>query len=111
MWRGMLRRIERLEQVANPHAEFAADCICFPAKEPPFFGFPIEREIAAGVKCPLHGERFVLRPHIYAAKWRRQREQVRRERLGPQYHKAWNASFPPELWPAEEEEIDDRSIF
>ena len=106
----MRLRIERLEQAAKPESEFLPDCICFPAKEPPFFGFPIEREIAARVKCPLHGERFVLRPHIYAAKWRRQGEKMRRERLSPQYHKAWNVSFPPELWPAEEEETGDGAI-
>jgi hypothetical protein len=27
-----------------------------------------------------------------------------REGLSPQFQKAWLASFPPDLWPAEEEE-------
>jgi len=37
------------------------------------------------------------------AKWRREKQiKYRLSRLDAQYHKAWNASFPPELWPAEE---------
>jgi hypothetical protein len=107
----MLQRIEHLEEVAQPEAKFSIDCICFPDKEPPFFGFPIEQELAAQIKCPIHGKRFRSRPHIYVAKWRRQGEKARRKRLSPQYHKAWDASFPTDLWPAEEEEAEDRSIF
>ena len=40
---------------------------------------------------------------LYMAKWRREKQiKYRLSRLDAQYHKAWNASFPPELWPAEE---------
>jgi hypothetical protein len=43
----------------------------------------------------------------YAAKWYRDREKIRRERLSPQFQNAWLASFPSDLWPAEEEETAD----
>ena len=78
------------------------------ADEQPFFGFPLEEQIAAKTLCPLHGVRFEPIFHIYVPKWRRENEKkIRWFRLSPQYHKAWHASFPPELWPAEEEETDD----
>jgi hypothetical protein len=67
----------------------------FPEKEPPFFCFPPEEEIVAKVKCSLHGNRF--RPtmfRIHLAKWRRESEPIRRQRLSSPYHKAWSASFP-----------------
>lgn len=75
--------------------EGSLGCICFPENEPPFFGLPGEQRIAASVKCPLHGDRF-KQPifHLYAATWRREREPLRRQRLSPQYQKAWDASFP-----------------
>jgi len=74
------------------------------ADEQPFFGFPLEQQTL----CPLHGVRFEPIFHIYVPKWRRENEKkIRWFRLSPQYHKAWHASFPPELWPAEEEETDD----
>ncbi len=89
-----------------------SDCICFPTDQPPFFGFPIEQEIAAKVKCPLHGIRFRPEFHIYVPKWCREKEKkVRWFRLSEQYHKAWNAGFPLDLWPAEEEESEDRTVF
>jgi hypothetical protein len=45
---------------------------------------------------------------LYVAKWLR----VKQPKLlwthhSEQYRKAWFASFPPDLWPAEEEETDD----
>jgi hypothetical protein len=86
--------------------EHPPDCSCFPEDERPFFGFPIESEIAAGVKCPMHGDRFKPMFYLYVAKWRRQKEKTRRERLSSQYQRAWDASFPPALWPAEEEETE-----
>jgi hypothetical protein len=92
--------------------ERPSNCICFPADEQPFFGFPIEREIAAKVKCALHGDRFQPMFHLYVPKWRRENEKkVRWFRLSPQYHKAWHAGFPLDLWPAEEEESEDRTVF
>jgi hypothetical protein len=44
----------------------------------------------------------------YVGKWRRESEQRRRQLLSPQYRKAWDAGFSPELWPAEETEFDGR---
>jgi len=78
--------------------ELPSDCICFPENEQPFFCFPSEEEIAAIVKCPLHGNRF-RQPvvHIYVAKWRREGEPKRRQRLSSQYRKAWLASFAEDL--------------
>ncbi len=105
--RTLENRIERAELAAKAQSKFSAECICFPADEQPFFGLPIEEQIAAKVKCPLHGDRFKPTFHIYVPKWRRDNEKIRWLRLSTQYHKAWEAAFPPNLWPAEEEETDD----
>jgi hypothetical protein len=107
----LLQRLERAESAAKSQFRFSTDCICFPENEPPFFGFPIEAEIAARVQCPLHGNRFRPMGHLYVSKWRRKSEEIRRQRLSAQYHKAWLASFPSDLWPAEEVETDDGRIF
>jgi hypothetical protein len=72
---------------------------CFPDDEQPFFRIPEERDVAAQLQCPLHGVRFDIRRtmHIYVAKWRWENEvNWRRSRLSTQYHKAWQASLPPE---------------
>ena len=110
--RTILKRIEQAEQAAKAQSRFHPGCICFPENEPPFFCFPYEEEVAAQVQCPLHGVRF-KRPifHIYVGKWRREKEPLRRRTLSTQYRKAWDGSFPPELWPAEEEAIADGKIF
>jgi len=110
--RSLLRRIEKLEQrvkqFAQARSRFSPDCICFPENEEPFFGFPVEGDIAFAVKCPLHGDRFKWpKFYIYVAAWLREKAAVRRQRLSAQYQKAWAASFPADLWPAEEESTDD----
>jgi hypothetical protein len=109
--RSLLARIEILERAAEQRAiarsRTSLDCICFPEMEIPFFGFPIEGDIAFAVKCPLHGDRFKWpRFFIYVARWRRENEKMRRQGLSAQYHKAWTVSFPPHLWPAVEEETE-----
>jgi hypothetical protein len=110
--RTLLARIERAEQLTKVKTNFSLDCICWPDNEYPFFGFDIEREIASSVKCSVHGERqTMIFQRIYLPAWRREKEIIRRSRLSPQYQKAWNASFPPELWPAEEEQSGDGEIF
>ena len=44
--------------------------------------------------------------------WLAEKEPARRERLSPQYRKAWDASCPPELWHAvPKEEREDSKIF
>jgi len=53
-------------------SKFSAECICFPPAEPPFFGFPLEEQIAAKARCPVHGDRFAPTFHIYVPKWRRE---------------------------------------
>jgi len=108
----VLRRIERAEEAVKTQGVFLPHCICFPTKERPFFGLPIEHDIAAQVKCPLHGERFKpqnfqvyvsewMRVKIWPTLWRKHSEQ---------YRKAWFASFPPELWPAREEYTSERGF-
>jgi hypothetical protein len=110
--RSMLKRIEKLEQlgeqIAEERSRSSPDCICFPAKEPPFFGFPIEEEIAHAVKCPLHGDRFrwSCGSYIYVPKWFREKMSLRNQQLGARFQKAWVAGFPSDLWPAEEEATD-----
>jgi hypothetical protein len=98
--RTIVRRIEQAEEELKARYIFLRECICFPDKEPPFFCEQFEEEMAAQVKCPLHGERF-KRPQffIYTASWRREKEPARRQCLSAQYRKAWDASFPAELSP------------
>jgi hypothetical protein len=79
---------------------------CFPLGEPPTFHWMAEVETAAAVPCPLHGVRFdaIERPVVYEAKWHRPEDYATVEWTyhSPQYSKAWRASFPPNLWPADE---------
>ena len=103
MPRGSLaKRLEIAESAVKTHSSVLEDCICFPRNEPPFFCEPYEQAIAARLKCPLHGDRLQPRLHIYVSRWRREKEPARRELLSPQYRKAWEATFPSHLWPAEE---------
>jgi hypothetical protein len=108
----LVTRIKRAEQAAKAQAKFSSECICFPPKEPPRVGFPIEEEIAARVKCPLHEERFKTPQfHIYVPKWLREKLwKVLYSQHSEQYRKAWFASFPPDLWPAEEDETDGTTL-
>jgi hypothetical protein len=90
-------------------------CICYPPqKNQPMVGFAILVGIAFIVKCPLHGNRFPLRLepfNVYMAKWLRkklydlvaQRCSWIPQECVEQYCKAYFASFPPDLWPGEEE--------
>jgi hypothetical protein len=106
------RRIERAEQAAKAKSKFAPECRCFPENEPPFFAFEIELEMLTRVKCPLHGRRFKPLYRIFVAKWLRAKQpQHLWTHHSEQYRKAWFASFPPNLWPAEEEEDPNGRIF
>jgi hypothetical protein len=110
--RDLLQRVEKVEQCAKEIAQarsmYSPECICFPENEPPSFGFPLEQQIASGVKCPLHGNRWKWTFHrIYVSKWLREGFERKRETLSPQHRKAWAASFPPNLWPAVEEEAEE----
>ena len=108
-----LCRLERNTAPPKATTRPEEDCICFPQNENPAFHWLAEVEIAAAVRCPLHGVRFhaiETPPFIYRSKWlRRPPEQapvdcaiVNWPNHSPQYSKAWRASFPPTLWPAEE---------
>lgn len=84
----------RLQEIGVT-GEVASACICFPADEPPFFCSPPEQQIAAAVKCSLHGNRFAkFMPHLYVSQWRREKEAARRKRLSDQYRKAWAVRVP-----------------
>ncbi len=50
-------RLSKLEQTKRKVA-IEAECICFPADEPPHVELGIEKEAAAAVTCRLHGTRF-----------------------------------------------------
>jgi hypothetical protein len=54
----------------------SAHSICFPANEHPSCGFRVELEIAARVKCPIHGDRSRTWGFLYlssnsSGSWRR----------------------------------------
>jgi hypothetical protein len=105
-------RIERLEQATKERSNFPLDCICFPEKEQPFVGFPIELKVASKLKCPLHGERFKpQQSFVYVSRWLREKLWKHLwSQHSEQYRKAWFASFPPELWPAEEVLADGKLV-
>ena len=104
MRRSIINRIARAEEAARIQSRFSPQCFCFPENEPPFFNWPVEQEIAARVKCPLHGERFKpLLFFVYVSQWLREKRQILMQtHHSEQYRKAWDASFPPNLWPAQE---------
>ncbi len=60
------------------------------------------------LKCPLHGDRFQLYPHLFTPDWLREREIKRWPRHSEQYLKAWNASFPRNLWTIQEVAVAGR---
>jgi hypothetical protein len=92
--------------------ELPSDCICFPTNEPPFCGTPMELEIAAKVQCPLHGDRFPPQFFVYVSGWLRAKIWKHLwSHHTEQYRKAWFASFPPSLWPAEKEVTEDGRVF
>lgn len=103
------RRIKKALTVAETLDQFAVECLCFPKEEQPRFPFPIMQDIAAAVKCPLHGERFTQQGSIYTSVWRRQRVQAEIGLHSEQYQLAWAASFPSTLWPAEEPQIGGKT--
>jgi hypothetical protein len=105
----LLKRIEQVELTSKSKSSFPAECTCFPEKERPSFHWLVELEAAAKVKCPLHGERFKPTGMIYVAGWlRKKREWFIATRRSPQYQKAWRASFPSGLWPAEEQRVGNK---
>ena len=102
------KRLERAEQAAKAEHRFSVQCICFPENEPPFFAFEIKLEMLTRVTCPIHGQRFKPFYRIYVARWLRLKQpQHLWTHHSEQYRKAWFASFPPDLWPAQEEETCD----
>jgi len=96
-------RIQRAEEAMKTLSIVSPECICFPEHEQPFFGFDYERDLAFATKCPLHGDRFQRRPHLFVAGWKIEREKTRRQTLSARFHKAWIASFPPSQFPGTEE--------
>jgi len=103
--RALLRRVERIESFSRSKDSYPPECICFPEGARPCFHWTVEVEIAAKLKCPLHGDRFRPSILIYVSRFqRRKREWFIANRTNAQYQKAWLAGFPPDLWPAEEEE-------
>jgi hypothetical protein len=111
MTRSIINRIARAEEAAKARSRFSTQCICFPANEPPSFNWPVEQEIAARVTCLLHGDRFnPLTFFVYVSQWLREKRQILMQtHHSEQYCKAWDASFPPNLWPAQEVLSDART--
>ena len=107
--RTLEKRIERLEQALQKNPEQCPDCIYFPETEQPFFASPADQERAAKTTCPVHGNRFQPRLHLYVPKWRLESEKVRWLRLSPQYRQAWHATFPSGSWPEIPPETDQGS--
>src|SRR5438094_762178 len=102
--RALEKRLERAEQMARAKGKVSLDCICFPPNEQPCFDLPMDEKIAARLKCPLHGERFVQFAHVYVARWLREKEKKRWLQRSEQFRKAWLASFPNELSLPEDEQ-------
>lgn len=110
-------RIEKLQQGVDTfvaeQSRYSPDCICFPEAVGPAVGFPILQDIAFCVKCPRHGDRFVPHDFMYVAKWMRAKlyrvsttpeSSFTRWRKRPEQHiKAYQASFPADLFPGSEE--------
>jgi hypothetical protein len=65
--------------------EVSSACLCFPEDEQPFFCSPSEEQVAARVKCPLHGSRF-RQPisHICVSAWLVAKQPARRQQGSPQ---------------------------
>src|SRR6266436_1528334 len=107
--RTLLKRVEILEQAAKEACPFSAECICFPEKESPSFNTWIEEDFAFEVKCPLHSNRFEIREYrVFVPGWKREENIRLLRKHSEQYRKAYSASFPPELWPAEQVEKENR---
>ena len=101
--RALSKRIDRLEEIVEAYSKFGSGCTCFPGPAPPFFVFPVFEAIAFKIKCPLHGDRFQLYPRLFTPDWLREREIKKGwPRRTEQYLKAWNASFPRDLWTIQE---------
>jgi hypothetical protein len=110
----ILKRIERAEAASrrSNRSKHSVDCICFPKHEPPFFLYEPVHVIAAGVKCPIHRDRFPqLRPlpFLYIGDSRKELQIFRWLTVNEQYRTAWNSSLPSESWPVEEIEIAGRT--
>jgi len=104
-------RLARITKRLKERSIYLRDCICFPKGVQPAFHFQVEMEIAATVKCPLHGERFKPFGLMYVSQWLRPKREKWLLTQSAQYRKAWYASFPRELWPAEEKYDQDGRRF
>jgi hypothetical protein len=91
MSNSLSRRLAIAERLAR-NLGSSADCICFPANEPPFFSSKLDEDRAHSVKCPLHGDRFRKLILLYRAPWREERDRIRRQNTSAQFRKAWLAS-------------------
>jgi hypothetical protein len=108
---GFEKRIERAEQAAKTQSKLSPACLCFPENEPPFFGTPTELEIAAKLKCPLHGDRFPPQFFVYVSAWLRGKLWKHLwSHHSEQYRKAWFSTFPESSWPAQEERTGDGHV-
>ena len=110
----MFKRIERAEAATREsrQSKDSTGCICFPANEPPFFLYQPVHVIAAGVKCPIHGDRFPQLqplPFLHIGDLHKELQIFRWVTVSEQYRTAWNASFPSGSWPVEEIEIAGRT--
>ena len=92
MIKSLDRRLVLAERAVILHEKSSEHCICFPAKELPFFNSIEDQEMAYCVKCPLHGDRFRKLFHLYIAPWRKERAKIGRKNSSPQFKEAWRAS-------------------
>ena len=112
MNQALRKRVERAEEAVRLLLRVSPECICFPDQEQPTFYWRVEWEIAARLKCPVHGDRFRLVPFrwFYVADWILEKPDAFLAYRSPKFRKAWYASFPPELWPAREISIDGKGF-
>jgi len=91
MLKTLAKRIALAERATASRSKYSEECICFPAKELPYFPSDEEQEAAHLVKCPIHRDRFQKLYYLYRAPWHEERMAMAWKSRTEQYKKAWLA--------------------
>jgi hypothetical protein len=74
------------------HEKSSEHCICFPAKEPPFFSSVADQGIGASPEVSFAWRPIQTTISPLHTPWRKERAPIRRKSSSPQFKKAWLAS-------------------